>query len=35
MKEEQSQFELNKRGIKDKKTIKKMKSDSKNKKSRR
>ena len=35
MKEEQSQFELNKRGIKDKETIKKMKSDSKNKKSRR
>jgi ribosome biogenesis GTPase len=35
MKEEQSQFELNKRGIKDKGTIKKMKSDSKNKKSRR
>ena len=35
MKGEQSQFELNKRGIKDKKTIKKMKSDSKNKKSRR
>ena len=35
MKEEQSQFELNKRGIKDKKTIKIMKSDSKNKKSRR
>ena len=35
MKGEQSQFELNKRGIKDKETIKKMKSDSKNKKSRR
>ena len=35
MKEEQSQFELNKRGIKDKEAIKKMKSDSKNKKSRR
>ena len=35
MKEEQSQFELNKRGIKDKETIKKMKSDSKNKKSQR
>jgi len=35
MKEEQSQFELNKRGIKDKGTIKKMKFDSKNKKSRR
>jgi len=35
MKEEQSQFELNKRGIKDSETIKKMKSYSKNKKSRR
>ena len=35
MKGEQSQFELNKRGIKDKETIKKMKSDSKNKKSQR
>jgi len=35
MKEEQSQFELNKRGLKDKKTIKKMKSNSKNKKSQR
>jgi len=35
MKEEQSQFELNKRGIKDKGTIKKMKYASKNKKSRR
>ena len=35
MKEEQSQFELNKRGIKDKEAIKKMKSYSKNKKSHR
>jgi len=35
MKEEQSQFELNKRGIKDRETIKKMKYDTKNKKTRR
>ena len=35
MKEEQNQFELNKKGIKDKKMIKKIKADSKYKKSRR